>query len=158
LSAERIRVRFIVHEGRETGAVHAPLTYRMPAPGRRIIMTAGSVAVAELDRRDGYGYVTPELVGERAHFRYGMIEALTFMLASDLDRHPLHAAVVVRNGSALLLHGASGTGKSTLAYAAARAGLRSLSEEVVYLQLEPEFRVWGLPGRLHLPGDAPARF
>ncbi len=49
-----------------------------------------------------------------------------------------------------MLAGRTGTGKSTLAYAAAKAGLHPLSDDMVFVQLTPTFRVWGMPGRVHL--------
>jgi hypothetical protein len=70
----------------------------------------------------------------------------------------VHAAAIVRGGAALLLAAPSGVGKSTLAYAAARAGLAVLAEDLVYVQTRPELRVWGLPGWLHLPEGAAAYF
>src|SRR6267378_1877587 len=57
-----------------------------------------------------------------------------------------------------LLAGPPGTGKSTLAYQAHRHGLRVLSDDAVYVQLDPMFRVWGLPGRLRLLTTAVSHF
>jgi hypothetical protein len=48
-------------------------------------------------------------------------------------------------------------GKSTLVYAALRAGLRVLSEDAVYLQLSPQ-RIWGMPRVIHLKPDAAVFF
>jgi hypothetical protein len=68
---------------------------------------------------------------------------------------------VVRDGVALMLQAAAGTGKSTLAYAAARRGFGVLAEDVVFVRPgrdgdRPE--LWGSPWRLHLLPDAPALF
>ncbi len=153
-----LRVRLIVHPGDEGETEIAQLRYRMPDNDRFIVLSPGSVAMADVGRREGFAYVTPALVADRAHFCYGVLEALTLVLVTAIDRHPLHAAGLVRGNSALLLHGPSGTGKSTVSYAAARAGLEVLSEDVTYLQLEPVFRVWGVPGRIHLPEDVRERF
>jgi len=89
------------------------------------------------------------LVEDHDHFRSGVLEALALFMLARRDRDPLHAAAVVRDGTALLLAGPSGVGKSTLVYAAARAGLGILSEDAVFLQLDP-FRVWGMPRFIHL--------
>src|SRR6266705_225399 len=69
-----------------------------------------------------------------------------------------HAPAIARGGVALLLAGPPGTGKSTLAYQAHRLGLRVLSDDAVYVQLDPEFRVWGLPGRVRLLTTAVTHF
>jgi hypothetical protein len=92
------------------------------------------------------------------HFRYGVLEALTLALLTCFDRMPFHAAAIVRGGSALLLAGPTGVGKSTLAYAALRAGFRVLTDDAVYLQMDPALGIWGVPGHLHLPVDAPRHF
>ena len=57
-----------------------------------------------------------------------------------------------------MLAGASSSGKSTLAYAASRDGLRVLGEGVAYVQLLPALRVWAMPGRFLLPPDMAAHF
>ena len=49
------------------------------------------------------------------------------------------------NDVALALSGPRGVGKSTIAHLAAANGYRVLSDEAVYVQLQPEARVWGLP-------------
>jgi hypothetical protein len=81
------------------------------------------------------------------------------------DRIPLHAAAVTRGDLALLLHGPSGVGKSSLVLAAALRGLPPLSEDVVYAELGHGPRLWGMPGPVHItphgmrffPGIEPLR-
>jgi hypothetical protein len=71
----------------------------------------------------------------------------------------VHAAVIARGPTALLLAGPAGTGKSTLALQAQRQGLDVLSDDVTYVQLKPVYRVWGdVPGRVYLVSDAEAHF
>jgi hypothetical protein len=63
----------------------------------------------------------------------------------------------MHGGVAVLLAGRSGSGKSNLALAAAAKGLPILSDDMVFVQLEPAFAVWGFPRPLHVfPDDAPA--
>jgi hypothetical protein len=78
------------------------------------------------------------------------IDTLTLFLLTRLDRQPIHAAAIARAGTGLVLAGSSGTGKSTLAYAAMRAGLRVLTDDAVYVQLRPALRVYGMARPLHL--------
>ncbi|MDQ3811619.1 MAG: hypothetical protein M3336_15165 [Chloroflexota bacterium] len=158
LSPERVRIRLIVQAGDERTTGRVRLTYRVPDSERLLIQSPGSMAVTELSLREGLAYVTPQLVADRAHFRYSIVEALTLNLVTKLDRAPVHAAAAARNGVALLLAGASGTGKSTLTYAAACAGLQTLSDDVVFIQLTPRPRVWGMPGRVHLLPSAREHF
>lgn len=158
LSEERVRVRIFVDEGKESRAHHTPITYRMPDPDRVVFWTRGSIGISDVARRDATAYVTRELVRDTAHFRYGILEAMTLAVLTQLDRQPVHAAAITRDQAGLLLAGPSGTGKSTLTYAATRHGFRVLAEDMVYVQMRPRLRVWGLPGHLHLPATARKHF
>lgn len=155
---DEVRVRLIVEQGEEGEEEHAPLSYRMPDGERVFLSTPGSFGVADPGRRETVIYATTELVEDRQHFRYGVLEALTLAVLSQLDRQPFHAAALVRDDAALLLTGPSGAGKSTLTYAGVRAGLRVLADDTVNLQLQPRLGIWGMPGYLHLPADAADRF
>ena len=158
IASQGVRVRLIVHEGDEGPASHAPVTCRMPDADRVIVHTPGSVGIADTRRREATAYLTPTLLADRAHVQYNMIEGMTLALVTSCDRYPVHAAAITRGRVALLLAGPPGTGKSTLAYQAHRRGLRVLSDDAAYLQLDPEFRVWGIPGRLHLLATACSHF
>jgi hypothetical protein len=105
-----------------------------------------------------FAYITPALLNDGDHFRYGVLEALTLATVNDSNRYPLHAAGLVRHGTVLLLAGPSGSGKSTLVYAAMSAGLDVLADDSVYVQTRPEFRVWGAPGSLYLRPDTRRHF
>jgi len=153
-----LRVRLIVHDGDEGGAPHAPVTCRMPDADRVVVHTPGSVAIADTSRGEAVAYVTPALLADRAHVQYEIIEGMTLTLVTARDRYPVHAAAITRGQVALLLAGPPGTGKSTLAYQAYRHGLRVLSDDAAYVQLEPEFRLWGIPDRVHLLASAGAHF
>lgn len=149
-------VRITVEPGEES-VERARLRYRVGEDGYVLLTTSASAGYADPLRREVRAWVTDRLVDDAQHFRYGVIEGLTIALLSRLDRQPVHAAAIVRDGVALLLAGRSGAGKSTLAYAAACAGLDVLAEDVVYVQLAPRLRVWGASSYLHLPAES-ARF
>jgi hypothetical protein len=154
MADRRVHVRCVVRDGVEGPGPHAPLAYEMPVHERVVLRTPGSLGVADALTGEACATVTRSLVSDRAHFRYGVLEALTLALLTRFDRQPLHAAALVRGSAALLLAGSAGVGKSTLAYAALRAGIEVLTDDAVYVQLDPELRVWGVPGHLHLPVDA----
>ena len=159
LSSARIEGRLILHSGDEGGQAHPPVRHRMVGKGRLIYMSPGSVCMGDGPGREFTGWVTRELLSDRDHFRYNLLESVVFWVVTNggLDRQPVHASAVVRNGTALLLTGPSGTGKSTLTYAAARAGLEVLTDDVIFGQLHP-LRIWGMPNFLHLPADARRHF
>ncbi len=86
-----------------------------------------------------------------------LINTMVLFLVGHAGRVPLHASAVLLNGTALVFAGASGAGKSTLALAATRAGLSLLSDDTVFVQSAPEFRLWSLAGAIHVfARDAPA--
>lgn len=114
-------------------------------------------AAASLRDMRAEAWMRSRLVEEPAPLRE-VLTTLILYLLTRLDRQPLHAAAIANGHHALLLAGPSGAGKSTLAYLAHRAGLRVLADDAVYVQLEPGYRLWGMPGPLHLSADAAARF
>jgi hypothetical protein len=67
------------------------------------------------------------------YLRYHFIEATALVLISALYVTPIHAACVSRHGRGMLLCGESGAGKSSLAYACARAGWTFTSDDASYL-------------------------
>lgn len=153
-SSPRPVVRVYVQDGDEGPNRRARPRYRMPEPERLLVATAGSFGVAEIERKTSYAYVSPSLLADVRQFQYGILEPLTLVLVTGPNRQPLHAAVVAQGRVALLLAGPSGSGKSSLAYAAARDGLGVLSEDTACVQSEPQLRVWTVPRPLHLLPDA----
>jgi hypothetical protein len=150
-SRERVEGRLVLRAGSE-GSERPPVEHRVE--GRRLrVSTRASECASDPDRREFAGRVTPELVASEDHFRYHVLEALVMSVVTWLDRTPVHASAVVRDGTALLLTGPSGRGKSTLTWAAAGAGFRILADDMVFVQLAP-LRVWGMPAFLHLPEDS----
>jgi hypothetical protein len=133
-----------------------PVSHRVPRREVLLLSGRGCSGYADTARAEAVVEVAQALLDDASHFRSGVLEALALFLLARMDRDPLHAAAVARGGSALLLAGPSGVGKSTTVYAAARAGLRVLSEDAVFLQLDP-FRAWGMPRRVHLLPET-ARF
>lgn len=154
LASGAVSVRLIVYHDGPGGLGHSRLAYRLPDPDRLVAFGPGAFGVADLGRKDAVAYVTPALVAASDRFHTELLETITLFLATHEDRQPLHAAAVTRGGAALLLAGPSGIGKSTLAYAAAAGGFDVLSDDVTYVQVRPQLRVWGKPGQLGLPPDA----
>lgn len=85
-----------------------------------------------------------------------LINAMVLFLVGHAGRVPLHASAVMLDGTAIVFAGASGAGKSTLALAASQAGLPLLSDDTVFVQVSPAFRLWSLAGAIHVfAKDAP---
>jgi hypothetical protein len=136
-----------------------PVALRYHTADHRVTITGiGVRAEADHRSRRAHARVARAVVDQAEHFRYGILEALALFILSHQDRQPLHAAGIARGDAVLLLVGPAGVGKSTLTYSALRAGYRVFAEDVVWLQLRPALRVWGLARRIHLPPDAAERF
>ncbi len=153
LAPAHVRVRLMRHEAGGDGP-GAQVRYRMPEPDRLVVTTPGSVGIADMGLGEVTAYVTAELIADETHFRHAFLSALTLSAVTVHDRIPIHAAAVARGDHALLLHGPSGVGKSSLVLAAAQLGLGVLSEDVVYAQLRDGPRIWGMPGAVHVTRDA----
>jgi hypothetical protein len=149
-STARVHVRVVVHDGEEGVGVHPIVRYISTPDGRLILQSPGSVAIVDGSRRESLAYVTTALAGDREHFRTAVLEAITFALLACFDRHPVHAAAIARAGRVLLLAGPSGMGKSTIAYLAHTAGMSVLSDDRVWVQLEPHLRIWSGPATARL--------
>jgi hypothetical protein len=153
----RVTIRIVVNHGIEENE-HAFVRHICPDAERLIVHSSASVGVSDPARREAVAYVTTAFARDRAHFRATMLEALTFALLAQFDRHPLHAAAIARDCRAILLVGESGSGKSTLAYLASSSGFDVLAEDYAWIQLEPAFCVWGGARRLRLGHDATSHF
>lgn len=80
--------------------------------------------------------------------------SLSAMLMDRCGFYPLHAAGLALDGGLVAIHGASGTGKSTLAGLLAEAGVPVAGDDL--LALDGEGRAVPIPGALRmLPSDAP---
>jgi hypothetical protein len=84
------------------------------------------------------------------------INTIVLFLVAHAGRIPIHASAIMLDDTAIVFAGRSGSGKSTLALAASRAGLPVLSDDTVFVQTIPRFRVWSLPRAIHVfEKDAP---
>lgn len=154
-----LRVTLIVHDAKEPPESGARVRHISTGDGRLLIHSGGSVAVVDPARAEVLAFITTALAAEREQFRDAVLEAGTLALLASVDRHPLHAAAIERDGHAVLLAGVSGTGKSTLAYLASRSGMRVLGDDHVWVQLEPRLRIWGSGAlRMRLLPDTVALF
>jgi len=120
-----------------------------------------SFAVADLESGSAIGFVAAEIVQDRSFFRNTFLECLFYVLAVHFRFTPVHAAGVVFNQQGILIWGEPGAGKSTLAYACARAGFQLVSDDVVHLEIDPasnQLMGWGRPWQIRLLPDAKTLF
>ena len=124
---------------------------------RLTLRGAGLSAWADAETGRGVGRVARGLLDEPAALGE-LVDTLALFLLTRTGRTPVHAAGVMVGGLALVLAGPSGAGKSTLALRAMQRGLPILSDDTVYIQLRPDFRVWGFRRPLHVFPDEAPRF
>ncbi len=132
--------------------------YDLRSVNHLVIIGQGCVGNVDVDRRCADAEITTALLEHSDHLRTGLLDTLTLMLVTSIDRCPVHASAVAMGQRLVLLVGASGSGKSTLAYALHRAGFEMLSDDAIYVQLHPEPRIWFHRRSIGLLAGAAAEF
>jgi hypothetical protein len=127
-----LELRIAVGEGGSGVCPPSPV-YRGQRHLLSIVADAQNFAVC--DRRQGFAFawVDRDAVERKAYLRYHFLEAIALSLLASSYVTPLHAACVELAGHGVLLCGNSGAGKSSLAFACARAGWRYVSDDASYL-------------------------
>jgi hypothetical protein len=78
------------------------------------------------------------------------IATVVLFLVAQAGRVPIHASAVMLGDMAVVLAGQSGIGKSVMTLAANRKGLAVLTDDTVYVQTKPAFRIWARPHAIHV--------
>lgn len=89
--------------------------------------------IVDFNQSYAFGWVTPAVAANHPVLRYRFLSASVLSMVAQLALAPLHCALVSRNGCGVALFGDSFAGKSTLAYACARAGWTFLSDDGTHL-------------------------
>jgi len=126
--------------------------------GDMLYASAGgqNTAVADLRRRQAFGFVSPAMAGDSDFLRRNFLDCLvlTMMTRGAGATHTyVHASAVAKCDRGLILCGPRESGKSTLAYACARRGFEIVADDVVYLRAGRNLTAWGRPWRLRLLPD-----
>jgi hypothetical protein len=120
-------------------------------------LTANADNFVAMDFKEGYafGWVTPAVAADRPVLRYRFLSASVLSMAAHLWLAPLHCALISRKGCGVALFGECAAGKSTLAYACARAGWTFLSDDSTHLLRNSSDRfAIGDPHSMHFREDA----
>ena len=151
---EPLELRVLVTNGRSESKP-APPTFR--GQGHLLVLAADAhnFASCDLERSIAACWVSCSVAQRRASFRYHYLEAIVHTLLSHRDLTPIHASCVAANGRGVLLSGPPGSGKSSLAFACAMAGLTFVSDDVSYLLRDGDDRtVLGRPQYIRLQPHA----
>lgn len=98
-----------------------------------IIADADNSLLCDFERGFAFGWVTPTTAADRAWLRYQFLTPAGIALAQQRAFAPLHGALVTRERTGVMLCGESCAGKTTLAYACARAGWTYVSDNGTFL-------------------------
>ena len=111
-----------------------------PEPTRRefnhlysLVADVNNQTLLDLETCTNFTWLTQAAVNNRLYFRSNFLEKTVYLLLGATVVTDIHAACVSKNGKGILLCGETGAGKSTLAYACARAGWTYTSDDTSYL-------------------------
>ena len=124
-----------------------------------VVSDAGNYAVCDLDRAFAFCWLTTGALRDRAWVRHFFLDAIVYCTLTHLYVTAVHAACIAKNGRGVLLSGRSGSGKSVLSLACARAGWTFVTDDVAYLLRESKnCTVLGKPGGMKLLPSAAELF
>ena len=89
--------------------------------------------VTDVVRGFSFAWLTAATVSRKSYLRYHFLEAVALSHIANRYTAPIHAACVELNGRGVLLCGDSGAGKSSLAFACARAGWTYITDDASFL-------------------------
>jgi len=124
-----------------------------------IVADPENFVVCDFNSGFAFGWVTERTAADHPLLRYRFLIAGGGTLIEQRAFVALHGALVVRNGKGVMLAGDSFAGKSTLAYACARAGWTYVSDDGVFLVRGRSDRyALGDPHTIRFRPDAPELF
>jgi hypothetical protein len=140
-----LKLRLAVSNTSSTDCPPAP-TVRIEEHLLSILVDDENFVVCDLRQGFAFGSINQTALQSQSYLRYHFLEAVALSLVSNSRATALHAACVSFAGQGVLLCGDTGAGKSTLAYACARAGWTFTSDDASYL-------IWQSKER-HVRGNA----
>ena len=141
------------------GELAGPPRFRMQGHLIQAVGDAHNFAVADTRALFASICVSARTAADHSVLRWFYLESLGYLLLAQRYLTAIHAACVARNGSGILLCGVSTAGKSTLAFACARAGFTYVSDDCVWLLNGAAERVaLGRPHHIRFRQDASRHF
>ncbi len=131
-SVPALKLRIALGEGSSGLCPPAPV-YRGQRHLLSIVADSQNFAVCDREQGFAFAWINRDAAEHKAYLRYHFLEAIALTMLASSYVTPLHAACVEFAGQGVLLCGNSGAGKSSLAYACARAGWKYISDDASYL-------------------------
>ncbi len=116
------------------------------------VSDAYNFATGDCQNLSAVFHLSEATAADHASLRWFYLEALAYMLLTQRYVVSLHAGCVARGGAGILICGKSAAGKSTLSFAAARAGFTFVADDCTWLLLDSGDR---LGDRQAAPGPLP---
>jgi hypothetical protein len=141
----------------ESGGAQLPPRPRFRSRGHlmSIISNPDNFIVCDFSRGCAFGWVTRRVVAHSAFLRRHFLEAAAWTVIEQLHLAAVHGALIAQGDCGVLLCGETFAGKSTLAYACARAGWTLISDDGTFLRRNrTDCYGVGNPYSLHLRSDA----
>jgi hypothetical protein len=137
-----LEVRFGVTKGGNHSSSLPPVPV-LRLQGSQLVSIADAHNFFAVDFNIGraFGWITQATAEAPLYFRHYLLNSAFFSMISALRAGCLHAACVAPLGHGMLLCGNTGAGKSTLAYAGARAGWTLVSDDASFLPLDRDDRL-----------------
>jgi hypothetical protein len=111
-----------------------------PAPSCRVqehlfsfVADQENFGLCDLNQGFSSIWATQAAVKSKSYFRYFFLDCAIFIQLSVRCATGIHSGCVSKNGAGVLLCGDSGTGKSTLSYACAKAGWTYVTDDGAFL-------------------------
>lgn len=133
-----------------------------------IAASRSSVVSGNVHTGSAMGFVSETIASNPDYLRTSIVQPTFLQIAQAQTLVAVHSACLALNGRAVMLRGESGTGKSTLAYAAIRRGYSLIAEDVIFVRsrsgqtqgrISPDdIELHGLPWTIHLLPDAGSLF
>jgi hypothetical protein len=140
--------------GSGTGEMPGPPAFRGRGHLLTIVGDQDNQVVCDFRSRRAVGWVTPAIAQNGAVLRRHFLESSVMSMLVQAHLAPIHGALVRRNSCGILLCGPSCAGKSTLAFACARAGWQFISDDATFLVRDgPGVYAVGNPHTLSLRED-----
>jgi hypothetical protein len=152
----RLRDRATSYLGRGARTREPPPLSTLSGPAGLLcgVMDQSNFVLLSPRERAALVSVSRDLLSQRYHARYELLEFAVFTLAARaLGLVPLHAACVGRAGRGVLLIGDSGAGKSTLSLHCALQGTDFLAEDAVFVDPRT-LRASGISNFVHVRYDS----
>ena len=152
---EALEFRVVVQDG---GALCGETSHRAQGHLYGVVSDRDNFASLDLAALRASVFISRATAQDHPRLRWYFLESLAYMLLAQRHVVPVHAGCVAREGRAVLLCGPTQAGKSTLAYACARAGWTYISDDAVFLIPGCGRKVIGRHRHVRFRLDAPRLF